>query len=96
MEVAATDFAEQQCAAVAQARRIGPELMSGVRLRDARGAAAGQERDAVVRAQRRRVRAELGRQRFVECQQPRRGDRSALPGYGEPLQLADERIVEGE
>ena len=77
-------LAEQERAAVAEARLKAAELMAGVGLRHRRRpvgrGVAGEDGDPVRRAQRLGLGAELGGQRLVERQQPRR--RHGRPCHG--------------
>ena len=69
------EFAEQQCSPVTEPRRVVAELVAGIGLghggRVVGQALTEQRRDALVRAQRRRVEAELGRKVIVPGQQGR-------------------------
>jgi hypothetical protein len=94
------ELAHQQGTSVTQAWGVATELVSGVRLRDrrrsGRGHGAGEQTDAVRRAQGVCVEAQLGGQRRVQQQQLRVGRLLAAPGQGQLGQCVGEPVREGE
>ena len=92
------DLAEQQCAAVAEARDVAAELVARVGLRDrdraGRHVVADQETQPVRAAQPGRVQAEVGGERLVEQQQFRFGGHLGLPRDGEFRQRAAEAVLQ--
>jgi len=96
----ADDLTEQERAPVAETRDVPAELVPGVGLRDRPGSArqggAHQQAKTVGAPQPLGVEAQLGRQRLVECQQPRVGSLLGPPRDGQLRQLAGEAVAEGE
>ena len=92
------DLAEQQCAAVAEARDVAAELVARVGLRDrdraGRHVVADQEAQPVRAAQPGRVQAEVGGERLVEQQQFRFGGYLGLPRDGQFRQRAAEAVLQ--
>ena len=105
VDIAATtpcidDLAEQQRAAIAEARRVASELVAGVGHRKRRRALghriADQHVDAVARGQGLGIEAELGRQRGVQDQDLRSRDGRGAPGLVETREVAGIAVVEAE
>ena len=104
MEVAAAPLcidhlAEQQRAAIPEARRVAAELVAGVGLGDRRDPLRGlpsQQRDARRLPELRRIDAQLDRQLLVEHQQSGGGRRGRSPRHGKAGHLAGVGILEPE
>jgi hypothetical protein len=96
--VGGDQLADEQRTPVAEPRRVVAELVPGIRLRDGRRRVghgrAGEQRDALGGAQLRRVEAQLTGQGLVEQHQPCVRRRGGLPGQVEPVQVADEGVLE--
>ena len=94
------EFAEQQRTPVAESGAVPTELVSGVGLRHRRGPVgheiAQKESQAVRASQPRRIEAQFGGKRLVECKQLRLGGVGGLPRNGQFRQFACEAAIEDD